>query len=159
MLNEGFPPKAARGGSEYVAAAANFSVRDALGGLALPRPLRDSDYLSPQPDLLAAALALLATMTAVLGTKVRQRGNNKTWYREYCSAARDLPPIILCLQVACRAGVVGVAASLAALATAAVTALVGADPRHWTGVQGFLPRGLHGVSLGVCSFNYLGFLL
>lgn len=46
-------------------------MREALGGLALPRPLIDSDYLAPQPDLLAAALALLATMTAVLGTKVR----------------------------------------------------------------------------------------
>lgn len=64
-------PAAARGGSEYVAAAANFTMREALGGLALPRPLIDSDYLAPQPDLLAAALALLATMTAVLGTKVR----------------------------------------------------------------------------------------
>ncbi|MPC50241.1 Cationic amino acid transporter 4 [Portunus trituberculatus] len=118
------PALAARGGSEYVAAAANFSVRDALGGLALPRPLRDSDYLAPQPDLLAAALALVATMTAVLGTKV-----------------------------ACRAGVVGVAASLAALVTAAVTALVGADPRHWTGVQGFLPRGLHGVVSGAAVLS------
>lgn len=53
-------------------------------------------------------------------------------------------------QVACRAGVVGVAASLVALTTAVVTALVGADPRHWTGVQGFVPCGLHGVSLARC---------
>lgn len=53
-----------------MAAAANFTMLEALGGLALPRPFVDSDYLVPQPDLLAAALALLATMTVVLGTKV-----------------------------------------------------------------------------------------
>lgn len=74
-----------------MAAAANFSVRDALGGLALPRPLRDSDYLAPQPDLLAAALALVATMTAVLGTKVKRRGT-KTWRIKHSRVTVD-PPV------------------------------------------------------------------
>ena len=74
-----------------MAAAANFSVRDALGGLVLPRQLRDSGYLAPQPDLLAAALALLATMTAVLGTKVRQGTSSSTRHTKYCSVALHLP--------------------------------------------------------------------